>query len=244
VVQALPSLHVVPFGFGVGLEQIPVVVAQVPGFSHWLVVVQVTEFPDAVQTPLWQVSSVQRLSSRSQVVPFVRLVGLEQVPVSGLQVPAVWHCGSWTVQVTEFPDAVQTPLWQVSSVQRLSSRSQVVPFGLDVGAEQPVAGLQVPGFSHWLVVVQTVVVPPPQTPAVQVVPVVQALPSSQVVPLGFGEGAAHTPPVHFTSWHGLVGCVQLASLVQVAGQVLVVSQTPALVQHPEPFAHGVLGVGV
>jgi hypothetical protein len=34
VVQALPSLHVVPFAFG-GFEQTPVPVLQVPTSWHW-----------------------------------------------------------------------------------------------------------------------------------------------------------------------------------------------------------------
>ena len=45
---------------------------------------------DPVQVPAWQVSVwVQALPSL-QLAPFAA-AGFEQVPVAGLQVPAVWH---------------------------------------------------------------------------------------------------------------------------------------------------------
>jgi len=49
VVQASPSLHVVPFATG-GLEQIPVVASHEPALWHWSRAVHVTGF-DPKQAP-------------------------------------------------------------------------------------------------------------------------------------------------------------------------------------------------
>jgi hypothetical protein len=69
VVQALPSLQLVPSAIG-GFEQIPVEVLQVPCVWHWSGAGQTTGFAP-VQTPPWQVSVwVQALPSL-QPVPLV-----------------------------------------------------------------------------------------------------------------------------------------------------------------------------
>jgi hypothetical protein len=87
-VHALPSLQVVPL-VAVGFEHAPVLGLQVPATWHWSLAVHVTGLAP-VQVPLWHVSvSVHALPSL-QVVPF-DAVGLEQVPLLGLQVPATWH---------------------------------------------------------------------------------------------------------------------------------------------------------
>jgi hypothetical protein len=80
-----------------------------------------------------------------QVVPSSRL-GLEQVPLLGLHVPAEWHASS-AVQTMAAP-AVHEPLWQVSGVQALASRSHEVPLDLLMGAGQPLAGAQAPIVWH------------------------------------------------------------------------------------------------
>lgn len=75
-----------------------------PGLWHWSCAVHVTAVP--LQEPLWQASAVVQAFPSLQAVPFV-LFGFEQVPVEGLQVPAVWHWSS-AAQVTVVP--VQVPL--------------------------------------------------------------------------------------------------------------------------------------
>ena len=83
--QELPSLQLDPSG-KLGLEQVPVLVSQVPAAWHWSLAVHVTGL-DPVQAPAWQVSVwVQALPSL-HAVPSARL-GLEQVPVLVSQVPA------------------------------------------------------------------------------------------------------------------------------------------------------------
>jgi hypothetical protein len=101
-------VHVVPLGAD-GLEQAPVVGSQVPATWHWSLAAQVTGF-DPLQVPFshWSVC-VQALPSL-QAVPFVA-VGLEQAPVVGSHVPAVWHW-SLAVQTTGWLP-VQTPAWHV-----------------------------------------------------------------------------------------------------------------------------------
>ena len=109
-----------------------------------------------VHVPLWQVSVCVQALPSSQLVPLVALVGVEQVPVEGLQVPATLHAVA--VQLTGFAPT-QAPLWQVSVwVQALPSL-QTVPFAtarqVAVAAEQAVhaphaepAFCQVPFASH------------------------------------------------------------------------------------------------
>src|SRR5258705_469962 len=87
-VQALPSVQALPLGL-VGLEQVPVAVSQVPASWQWSRAEQVTGFAP-VQTPAWQVSLCVQALPSLQVVPSA-LLGLEQVPVTGSQVPASWH---------------------------------------------------------------------------------------------------------------------------------------------------------
>jgi hypothetical protein len=84
-VQALESLHCVPFG-ALGLEHTPVVVLHVPATWHWSDAVHTTGLPPA-QAPAWHVSVwVQALASL-QVVPLGAL-GFEHWPVAVLHVPA------------------------------------------------------------------------------------------------------------------------------------------------------------
>jgi hypothetical protein len=176
-VHAFPSLHGVPSAFD-GFEQVPVAGSQVPAVWHWSRALQETGFVP-VQTPASQVSvCVQPLPS-SQAAPF-DLAGLEQVPVAGSQVPAMWHW-SWALQETGFVP-VQTPAWHVSLCVQALASSQVAPFDL-AGLEQvPVAGSQVPATWHWSCALQVIGLLPVQTPASHVSLCVQALPSSQAAP--------------------------------------------------------------
>jgi len=87
-VHALPSLQGAPSDL-TGLLQVPVAGLQVPAAWHWSEGVH-TSGSAPTQTPPWQVSvRVQALPS-SQLLPS-GLGRLLQVPVAGLQEPAVWH---------------------------------------------------------------------------------------------------------------------------------------------------------
>jgi hypothetical protein len=129
----------------------------------------------------WVAAHVPDMQTRPepQTVPS-GAVGLEQVPLEGLQLPAIWHASSG-VQVTGF-DPVHVPAWQTSvSVQALPSL-QDVPLG-NAGFEQvPVAELQVPAAWHWSRAVQMTRFDPMHVPDWQVSVCVHALPSLQVVP--------------------------------------------------------------
>src|SRR5438132_293849 len=143
-VQALPSLHGVPF-VALGVEQLPVAGFNVPATCHWSRTVQVTGLLPT-QLPLWQVSVCVQALPSLHGVPFVA-VGVEQLPVAGLHVPATCQW-SRAVQVTGLLPT-QLPLWQVSVCVQALPSLHGVPF-VAVGVEQPpVAGLQVPAAWHW-----------------------------------------------------------------------------------------------
>ena len=79
---------------------------------------------------------------------------------------------------------MQTPAWHTSlCVQRFPSL-HAVPLALAGLEHTPVAGLHTPWFRHWSAGEQTTVLALAQTPAWQVSPWVQALPSLHAVPSG------------------------------------------------------------
>ena len=84
-VQALPSLHEVPFG-AFGFEQLPVAGLHVPATWHWSLVEHVTGL-EPVHVPDSQVSVWVHALPSLHEVPFGAF-GFEQVPVAGLHVPA------------------------------------------------------------------------------------------------------------------------------------------------------------
>src|SRR3989454_515672 len=176
-VQALPSVHGVPF-VAVGGEQLPVAGSHVPATWHWSRAVQVTGLLPT-QLPLWQVSVCVQLFFLMLRRPPIS-ARLPYPPLSRSHVPATWHW-SRAVQVTGLLPT-QLPLWQVSvCVQGLPS-VHGVPF-VAVGLEQlPVAGLHVPATWHWSRTVQVTGVLPTQLPLWQGTVCVQALPSVQGVP--------------------------------------------------------------
>src|SRR5204862_295728 len=97
----------------------------------------------------------------------------------------------------------QMPASQASvRVQALPS-SQPVPSGLAGLLQTPDAGLQVPAVWHWVAAVHTTGLAPTQAPAAQVSVCVQALASSQLVPLGLAgllqapDAGSQVPAV----WH-------------------------------------------
>jgi hypothetical protein len=78
-------LHPVPSAT-TGFEQAPLVGSQIPGPWHWSAAAQVTGAPGA-QLPPWQVSPTVQALPSSQAVPSA-LLGFEQTPLEGSQVPA------------------------------------------------------------------------------------------------------------------------------------------------------------
>ena len=93
-----------------------------------------------MHTPAWQLSVCVHALPSLQVVPSVFAAGAGQ-PVSGTQVPAVWHWSA--VHVTAVPP-LHTPEWHCSPVVHALLSLQFVPSGLFMGAGQPVTGTQVP----------------------------------------------------------------------------------------------------
>src|SRR5205809_2877418 len=91
------------------------------------------------------------------------LAGLLQVPVAGLQVPAVWHW-SEAVHTTGFVPR-QAPALQVSVCVQALPSLQGAPSALAGLLQAPVAGLQVPAVWHWSEAVHTTGFVPTQAPA-------------------------------------------------------------------------------
>ncbi|HUL98307.1 MAG TPA: hypothetical protein VLU24_02500 [Mycobacterium sp.] len=88
--------------------------------------------------------------------------GVEQAPVSGSQLPAMWQL-SIAPHCTGF-EPTQVPDWQPSAwVQTLPSL-QDVPFGAAGFEQAPVDGEQAPARWHWSDAVQTVGLEPVQMP--------------------------------------------------------------------------------
>ena len=85
VVQALPSVHVVPLAFD-GFEQVPLKVSQMPASWHWSEAVQTTAVPVQAPPAVHASAEVQRLLSL-QEAPTVRLpqVPLADAPAAMLQ---------------------------------------------------------------------------------------------------------------------------------------------------------------
>jgi hypothetical protein len=137
--HAFPSLQVVPSAT-VGFEQTPVDGLHVPAAWHWSDAVQVTVLP-AVQDPATQVSFRSHAFPSLHAVPSA-MVGFEQTPVDGSQVPATWHW-SEAVQVVVLP-AVQAPATHVSFRSQTFPSLHAVP-SATVGFEHsPVDGLHAP----------------------------------------------------------------------------------------------------
>jgi hypothetical protein len=99
-----------------------------------------------VQTPETQVSVWVHWLPSSQAVPSATWA-LEQSPVDGSQLPAVWH-PSGASQSTGLPP-VQTPAWQVSVCVHGLPSLQAVPSGTAAFAQTPVVASQVPTEWHW-----------------------------------------------------------------------------------------------
>jgi hypothetical protein len=108
-VQALPSLHAVPFATGAGLEHTPVAGPHVPATWHWSAPAQVTGFVP-VQVPLWHESVwVQALPSL-HAVPFATGVCVHAVPLHA----SVVHGFPSSQDGGQPPPRNANPSWQVT----------------------------------------------------------------------------------------------------------------------------------
>jgi hypothetical protein len=177
-VHAFPSLHAVPFA-ATGFEHAPVDGLHVPAPWHWSLAAQVTGLLP-VHVPFWHVSVFVHALPSLQVVPLAA-TGLEQVPVPGSQVPAVWQ-ESEAVQVTGLLP-VQVPFWQVSVFVHALPSLQVVPLATTGFEHVPVEGLHVPAAWHASAAAQVTRLLPVQAPFWHVSVLVHALPSLHDVPL-------------------------------------------------------------
>src|SRR5438132_281245 len=98
-----------------------------------------------MQLPAWQVSLCVQASPSVQGVPSA-VLGLEQVPFAGSQLPATCHW-SRAAQTTGFAP-VQTPSGPVSLWLQASPSAQAVPSALSARGSAALAGSQTPATWH------------------------------------------------------------------------------------------------
>jgi hypothetical protein len=191
-----------------GVPQLPVPGSHVALLWHASAPPHTVAVP-AVQVPLWHVSGVHLLASRSQLVPLVLLGGVPQVPVLGLQVALLWHASA-PPQVIVTGPVTQTPLWQVSAVHLLPF-SQPDPSDFAGFVHMPVAESHVPALWHWSLAVHVTGVPL-HVPLWHTSPVVQLLPSLHVAALFVCmQPFARS---QLSSVHGLLSLQEMALLEQ------------------------------
>jgi hypothetical protein len=225
------SLQPVPSGLG-GFEQLPLPGLQTPATWHWSRGEQTTGSAP-VQTPAWHESVWVHRSPSSQPEPS-GLLGLEQLPVAGLQIPATWH---WSrgVQTIGFAP-LQAPAKQVSVWVHGLPSSQVEPSGFWGFVQLPVAGLQLPASWHESWGIQTTGLEPAQIPVWQVSVWVHMLPSLQIVPLVTG-GSEQTPLAGLhtpAAWHWSEA-VHTTGLLPVQAP----ARQPSVKVHASPSSQGV-----
>jgi hypothetical protein len=197
LVQAFPSLHVVPSAEA-GFEQLPVVGSHVPGEWHWSDAVQVTGL-EPTQTPAVHSLVWLHLSVPAQTVPSAA-AGFEH-PVVGLHVPATWHA-SLAVHVT-VPVPTQVPDWQASDGVHALPSLHVVPLGTAGFEHAPEVGSHVPATWHWSLAEHVTGVDPVHAPATHAYIWLHLLLPVQVVPSG-AAGSEHTPVLGLhepATWH-------------------------------------------
>ncbi len=124
-VQWSPSSHATPSALA-GVEQIPVTGSHAPAAWHASPAVQAAA-PAPTHAPVPSQRSLGvHASSSLHGVPLGRLVGAEQIPVEGSQLPAVWQ--GLAGHTTALAPA-QLPPWHASDcVQELPS-SHALPGG-------------------------------------------------------------------------------------------------------------------
>jgi hypothetical protein len=142
-VHALPSLQAVPLALA-GFEQTPVATSQVPAVWHWSWAVHTTGF-DPVHAPAWHESARVHALPSLHASPF-GLLGFEQDPVLGLQVPAVWHWSSAAHTTGLSP--THPPLRHTSLVVQALPSLHAAPSLLAGFVHWPVWGLHEPASWH------------------------------------------------------------------------------------------------
>src|SRR5439155_16427444 len=179
-VQALPSSHAVPRGL-TGWVQVPVVGWQVPALWQSSSATQAMGFVPTHVPPRHESVWVQALPSL-QLVPSALGRGSQRLALS-LHTPSL----HWLAAVAQLRgDPPQTPFVQESFTVQKRPSLQSAPSAFEGLEQVPVLGAQTPAVWHESRAVQTTRPPPVQTPARQVSVCVQALPSSQALPFGFG----------------------------------------------------------
>jgi hypothetical protein len=162
-----------------------------------------------VHVPFWHESVCVHALPSLHGVPFAA-AGLEQAPVLGLHVPAVWQ-ESLAAQTTRF-EPVHTPDSHESFWVQAFPSLQFVPLA-SVGFEQvPLARSQVPAAWQAPLATQVTGFDPVHTPFSQVSVCVHAFPSLHVVPFAAG-GVEHAPVAGLqvpATW-------QVSSAAQVTG---------------------------
>ena len=170
-----------------------------------------------LHTPAEHWSPVVAGSPSSQALPSLATTASQALLVS-LQLP-VLHWSPAPEQSVK-PPPPQTPAVQVSPALQNAPSSQTVPLAAFGALQTPVPGSHVPTSWHWSLALQTTGLAPAQLPAWQLSLCVQALLSSQAVPLPTaGSLQTPVPGLHVpTVWHWSLA-------VQVTGFEPV--QTPA-----------------
>jgi hypothetical protein len=155
-----------------------------------------------VQAPVWHVSVCVHPFPSLQVVPS-GLAGLEQAPVVGLHVPALWHASSALHTTGLAP--VHVPAWQVSVCVHASPSWHGDPLAFGTLEQSPVAGSQAPASLHSSSGAHTIGFCPTHAPAWHLSVWVQGLLSLHPAPSGLFTAAEHAPVwgLHAPgTWHG------------------------------------------
>jgi hypothetical protein len=184
-VQALPSLHAVPFGLGTAAHA-PVPGLHVPTLHALVSPLQSTDVPLLqVSVPRSHVSAPLQALPSLQSASFWHLqaaLSTVQPPAVSLQLSTVHAMPS--SQVTALPAHV--PFVHASPLVHTSPSLQDVPSAAAGFEQVPVAESQTPAVWHWSCAEHATGFDPAHPPCWQVSTWVQAFPSSQVVPFAFG----------------------------------------------------------
>src|SRR5437879_4619726 len=140
----MASMHGAPVSLGGALAE-PDAGVQQQAVRYWLAAVHTTGLAPT-QAPASQVSVCVQALPSLQGAP-LSLGGLLQMPVAGLQTPAVWH---WSAAVhTTGLAPTQAPAAQVSVCVQALPSSQGRQSGVEGMRQTPVAGWQAPSAWHW-----------------------------------------------------------------------------------------------
>jgi hypothetical protein len=231
-VQRLPSLHSVPFCFGTAMQP-PASTLQVPVLHAFVRFEQFRGDP-AHRPPVQMSETVQALPS-SHPVPFWTGTVVHW-PVSGLHCP-LRHSSFDAEQSTGVPE--QTPFVHWSEVVQSDPSLHSLPFSTAIDSQLPLSGLHCPRV-HALPEAEQSTGVPAQTPFVHWSFVVQALPSSQPVPLRTTSWSqSPRSPLQKPTWHASVNAEQsLGSPPQKPSVHESLTEQPKSSLHAVPFSFG------